>query len=99
MENVLDNNRINEMLNILFHGFTEKITLLLGVPSVLLAVLTTGWVSIVAPLALAIGGCIKYYFDIKKIRAETKIKELEIEEKRLELKEMLEEFKNREDGK
>ena len=91
MDNVIENNLdFNEMLNIIFHGFTHKVTLSLGIPSVVFGFIAGGgWLAFVMPIVLGTVGCVKYGFDIKASRARIKREELEIRllEQKLDKKE------------
>ena len=87
MENVIENNLdFNEMLNIIFHGLTEKVTLGLGIPSIILGFAGGHWISFLTPIVLVIGGSIKYWFDVKLKRKQIENEELEKENYRLEIK-------------
>ena len=55
-----------KMVNILLHGVTDKVTILLGTPAMALALLAdSSWLGLIAPFCLVLGGMVKYWYDIK----------------------------------
>ena len=66
------------LINTLLHGLYQKTTLAFGIPSIIFGFVAGNWLAFLTPVVLMIGGSMKYYFEIKKLKVEAKKEKAEL---------------------